>query len=320
MDIRHEAVCKKVSEIVIERTPPGMKPVDYLMSLLDIGLDSAYRRLKGHIPYSIGELVKLSFQFKFSIDEITGKSHQGSFFLETPGHVLSHPRELYVSMFTYFVDLLEKFHKSKSTLFYVLNKLLIAQVVGQHTLCKFFYFKWVHQMDVSPVKFSTIDYPEEMAALSRKITHYLSDNTDFEYIVDSKMIENTMDDVLYYYRRNLITKEDLDLIKRDVSMFIDHFEKRAQTGLSHVGSKVNIYVSDLDIRENSVYISDGEKARSHFWINSSVPICSRELRITSLHMKMINSLKRHCVLITKSNEMFQAEYFDKQRSIVRNAL
>ena len=55
---------------ILDIMPENLKPVTLLMEVLDIGKESAYRRLRGEKPFSMEEIYKLSLVLNFSLDEI----------------------------------------------------------------------------------------------------------------------------------------------------------------------------------------------------------------------------------------------------------
>lgn len=308
---------KAIEELIILHAPPGVKPVNYLMALLDIGLDSAYRRLKGSIPFSFYELTKLSLHLGFSIDQLVGKQGSSKVFFEIPGDVSTHPQESYIWMLTYITRLLRKqYYQGASELVFVVNRLLIFHVLGLGALSKFFYYKWVHQMGASPVSFAGLAFPEEIRTLCLKAFAYRSGVGKNSYIVDRRVVANTMNDLAYYYKRSLITDDDFAEIKADIRTLLDYVEKTAQTGVNHLGSEVNIYLSALSIGTNSVYAGINGSVESHFWVYSAFPLSTNDPDLCSMHLKWIHALRRHCVLITQSNEMLQAEFFRQQRQLI----
>ena len=51
---------------ILDIMPENLKPVTLLMEVLDIGKESAYRRLRGEKPFSMEEIYKLSLVLNFS--------------------------------------------------------------------------------------------------------------------------------------------------------------------------------------------------------------------------------------------------------------
>ena len=71
---------------ILDIMPENLKPVTLLMDVLDIGKESAYRRLRGEKPFSMEEIYKLSLVLNFSLDEIISndKSDAAAYNLTKP--------------------------------------------------------------------------------------------------------------------------------------------------------------------------------------------------------------------------------------------
>ena len=70
---------KSVLDKILNCIPENIKPVNYLMDILDLGKESAYRRLRGEKALSLEEIHKLSVELSFSLDEILGNKNTNTF-------------------------------------------------------------------------------------------------------------------------------------------------------------------------------------------------------------------------------------------------
>jgi len=57
-------------ELILKKIPAKFSPVDYLMQTLDLKKGAAYRRIRNQVPFTFGEIIKLSSNLGFSLDEI----------------------------------------------------------------------------------------------------------------------------------------------------------------------------------------------------------------------------------------------------------
>ena len=76
---------KSVLDKILNCIPENIKPVNYLMDILDLGKESAYRRLRGEKALSLEEIHKLSLELRISLDEILGKNKKNTFTLNYKG-------------------------------------------------------------------------------------------------------------------------------------------------------------------------------------------------------------------------------------------
>jgi len=71
-------------ETTKQRLNPNLRLVDVISDLLNIGSDSAYRRLRGEKELTLSELVKLSAYFNISIDSLLNYKSDNVIFKYTP--------------------------------------------------------------------------------------------------------------------------------------------------------------------------------------------------------------------------------------------
>lgn len=313
----------KITKAIIRCIPPDIKPASYLMDVLNVGIDSAYRRLKGEIPYSFEEIAKISIELGFSIDEMVGESNDDNVFFEFMGKTLDKPEDSILKMLEYYEHFIHSHRNAQhSEVTVTMNNLQFTHTLAHEHLFKFFCYKWIHQVSETSINFSysdmvispAIETLREKAAYSHL---YINNQV---YIIDPNMILNTLKGIQYYYKRQLITKEEFLLIKKDLYDYIEYIEKVAQTGVNSVGSKAEIYISTLNIETNSAYSNFDGNTESHFWFYSIIPFMSNDRPINTTHRRWLDSIKRYAILITKSNEMLQAEVFHKTRKEIEETL
>lgn len=95
-----------------QRLNPNLRLVDVIGDVLNIGSDSAYRRLRGEKELTLSELVKLSVYFDISIDTLLNYSSDNLIFRYTP-FVLSDMKG-YTSYIRVLSNLYEGLVKAKS--------------------------------------------------------------------------------------------------------------------------------------------------------------------------------------------------------------
>jgi len=125
-----------------------------------------------------------------------------------------------------------------------------------------------------------------------------------------------INDILYFHKRKLINKEDLQTLKNDMLAMIDQVEDMAQTGYFVDSVEVNIYLSFVNVDACTLYMRCDDKEVSSFYLYNLAPISTNNPMICNLHRKKIDSLKKYSRLITQSNEIIQSAYFDRQRESI----
>ncbi|MFV0329375.1 MAG: hypothetical protein ACK5KL_06035 [Dysgonomonas sp.] len=307
---------KILIEKILKNIPSKMTPVDYLSNTLNLSKMSAYRRIRNEIDFSFEDIYKLSRDLDFSIDEIF-KSTKGKYAIfEIQARLDSTPKEIYLAMFEKYRILTLKQYNAKNTGAIVsMNRPLIVFLIAFENLFKFTYYKWIHQMHEVPIDFyfSEVSIPLEIETICtdlKKYTPYLGNNV---FIIDSNVFYNIMMDILYYYNRGLINKEEFALLKSDLSNLIDTTQRLVLRGCNDVNSKYDYYLSQLPIEANSSYTWYDDLSESFFYSSHANPIGINEKEACLTHKRWLESIKKYSSLITQSNEETQSKFFKKQR-------
>lgn len=307
---------------IMSKIPPNINAVDYLMDVLNIGRESVYRRLRGKIPFTFGEVTKLSQELDFSVDEIIGKSKAATGYVDLHMKLSAEPEEAFLHTLREFYDHLRLVNKSvERETIVTLNRLLLPMLVGYRSLFRFFYYKWIHQRRDVPINYSMAELvmSSELQSLYRKIDEHLRSVKDNNiYIFDSNLFLSAIKDVQYYYKRRLITDDDLELLKEDFMLMFSRMESMGKKGCNEIGSVSHYYLSTLHIGSNNIYTRSDDKVVSYIWPSPVNPIMVTDPAACAEYKNWLNSLKKYAILITLSNEIMLADFMNRQRAYLEN--
>lgn len=302
---------------ILGSIPTNMNAVDYLMDILNIGRESVYRRLRGKIPFTFEEIMKLSLMLDFSVDDIIKKSDKQRGVADLSVRLIPDAEEAFRLTLEEFYEHINGLKKAtENETIVTLNRLLLPLVIGYRQLFKFFYYKWTHQMRDVSINFSYSDIylPSEMNSLYQRIYTSLKSVKDINiYIFDYNTFKTIIKEIQYYYKRKLITDEELRLLKDDLLLMFSDMEKKAKRGMDETGSINYYYLSILNIDSNNIYTCSDKKAKSYYWSSSVNPITVVDPDACEAHRKWLNSLKKYAMLMTQSNEILLAEFLNLQR-------
>jgi hypothetical protein len=306
---------------ILRSIPKNIKPVIYLMDLLDLSRESVYRRIRREIPFSMEEITKLSLTLSFSIDEIIeGSKKERKFFdLQIPSDFSEAYIELFKDYNNYLQNLLTA---KKSQVLMALNHIPPLFSAFFENLSRFFFYKWMteNMEDISGQSFSNFRMPDDLAGIQEKIVINCQKVNNVLLIFSPHVFLSTIKDIQYFYKRKLLSKEELQSLRKDILDLIDLGERIAKNGCFSAGTHMDFYLSTLNVHSNSIYIQYDNVSETHFWIYSSNPMVIRNTEICDMQKKWIYSLKKHSTLITESNEILQIEFFNKQRTYVQELL
>jgi hypothetical protein len=309
---------KKLVEAILKMIPENIKPVTYFTSVLGMSRESAYRRIRGDIPFTTDELSKLAAKLNFSVDNIVDKNNsaRASFDFYSKD---DDPVQIYLQVLEKYNELLENmFYSERKESLIALNDFPPAFRVFFDHLFNFSFYKWLHQAgDVSfNQQFSAITLPDEMILLQKKIKMNMPKIDNSVLILDPNIFSNLAKDIQYYFHLKLIDADDFHLLKEDLKKMVDLFETIAQTGVFDSKTKLNLYLSSLHIGVNTAYFSYGDIAKTMIWVFAVEPVTINNLAISGKQKKWLLALRKQSSLISLSNEILQTNFFDRQREMV----
>lgn len=313
----NEIVLTKILNLI----PENMKPVNYLMDVLDLGKESAYRRLRGEKVLSFEEIYKLSLALDFSLDEISENTETNRFVFNHIGAYQKNPENNLIDYLYYYEEDIKNLVGGENVeIVCTLNHLQNVMLVEYDNLFKFFYFRWMHQMKEVPLNYfySDLVVPLEVRELCTRLGTLHKKLKKVTYIIDKDLYLNMIREIQYFHMRNLITEEELNVLKKEYLRYLEDSVRIVKKGTNSGGTQFDIYLSLLNVSSTTTYSSWDDNEKSCFWHYYGYPIFTDNKKITGRHRYWIDSLKKYSTLISQSNELVLADFSNKQRGYLNN--
>lgn len=325
-----ETIKKKIVDTILAKVPIYLNPVDFLHEVLGISKESIYRRIKGEVSFTLEDLVKICSTLSISLDEIIytnqdkGLSQQPIMF-QSRSDKLFDPQRSFLEFLMAYAKNMEMTDKSKNVeIMVAANRLMILTTVSYNHLFKFYYYKWIHQTQQKPLSFcmSDVIISDEIFALQEKLKAF-THSGNHTYILDYFFLENTIREIHYYYKRQLISEEEILFLQKDLYKLIEVIEYRIRQKIEIERAEIEgcasyIYLSTIQIESSGLYCKCEDKESIHLWISYGINIRSDNSRICSTYRSWFNSLKKYSSLISGCNEILQAKFISKQRTCIQN--
>lgn len=312
---------KKVLVKIASLIPENIKPVNFFMDVLDLGKESAYRRLRGEKALSFEDIYKMSLKLGFSLDELIESNKTDTpKFHDIGGHKQSPENNIW-EFFLYYEKYLQRYSKAgNSEIVCTMNHILNTLLVGYDDLFKFVYYRWMHQMKDVPLNYlySDLVIPAEVKELCSRLAVMHRGIKKVSFIVDNNLFLNLVKEMQYFYIRGLLKEPELNALKEQYLSYMDHLERATTKGVDNNGTKIEIYLSMFSINSTTAYSTWDENEESAFWHYYGHPIITRNKEIACRHKDWLQSLKKYSTVISQSNELLQADFYNKQRSYVDN--
>jgi predicted DNA-binding transcriptional regulator AlpA len=306
---------------ILKNVPKNIKPVIFLMELLNLSRESIYRRIRKEIPFSVEELSSLSHALSFSIDEVIEESKNEHVFFNLQSKITTNASNAYLTMLQEYYDYMDLLtNAEKANVHVAVNYVPPMFSIFFEHLSKFYYYKWMNENtgNTSKYYYSDLTVPPELVSLHKNIKYEDKRFNNNVLIISPNIFLSLIQSIQYYYQRKLITCEEFQLLNKDIFGLIDLIENMTKTGVSHSGIHMDVYLSSPYINSNSVYMEYNNIVETHLWLYSANPMIIRNANVCEMQKKWILSLKKQSTLITQSNEILQEEFFDKQRNHIKN--
>lgn len=317
--IKHNIFYNSFLEEITKKIPQKVSVVNILADILCIGKEAVYRRLRGEVPFTFYEAITISRQLGISLDH-----------LELPNTPMSKPLKLnlieYINpvksdfaLMDELTTILKSFKDFQDPEAGEITNILPQPLyVSYEHVFRFYLFKWkYHSNKLSP----TIPYKDIVILdkLQKSLEEfvYWAKRLHANYIFDHQLFQYIVSNVKYFRSIGLVTCEEVQLIKYDLFRILDEIDYLTRTGaFKETGKKVNIYISNVSIDNNYIYVSAPDFQLTiikAFLLNG---IASTDKSIYEEVRQWVHSMKRQSTLITGSGEKDRICFLEEQHKII----
>lgn len=291
-----------------------------LVSMLHIEKEAVYRRLRREVPFTLAEAATISSKLGISLDYLAGcNSGTGKpFQLALTEH--ENPLTEDFSMLQGLTTLIRRAkgkHEIEAGL--ATNVLPQSVFLNYEYITRFYLFKWLYLYDNKDTAkpFSEVYPSKKLKQVYRDYaeeSRYIDRTT---FILDPLVIQYLVNDIRFFSDIRLISPEDVQHLKNDISLILDNLESVAGRGKEEGAvKKVNIYISNINF-DTSYSFAQTENISisliAAFMLNTVV---SFEESSFNRIKTWIHSLKRLSTLISESGEIQRIRFFEQQREIL----
>jgi len=307
---------------------PHLSMVDEIADILNISVDSAYRRIRAEKPISFEEIQKLSSHYKISLDQFL---HLQTDSLIFTGKIVTDPENYFGP---YLTNLLQNFIFLNSFeqrhLYFLTKDIPWIYHFQIDELSAFKIFLWMksilHYESMKGQKFSIkkTRFPEFMD-LGRKISQQYSKIPTTE-IWNLESINVTIQQIEYYRECDLFeSDDDIEVIYDKLEVLLNHIERQAELGKkfdintepASNAAAFNLFYNELAIGDNTVLIDLG-KMKVTFLNHSVIDfISTRDDRFSNQIYTSLKNLVNKSTQISVVSEKNRSHFFSKLRSNIQ---
>jgi len=304
-----------------ETIPEGTNLTNYLSDILSIGRESVYRRLRGEINFTFEEVAILSKELNFSLDNLIGINKDSNALFNI--HMLQKIDyfDIYVNKIMEYGKLFRESSAQMPTRARMsVNTIPYFFHISYEALSKLRIYKWLYQnQKIKPGdKYSDFLLPKKIYDTHDAFFKDIQTVPNITIIMDNNVFWSVTKDIEYFLKRNLLSDDDLIILKKELHRMVDVIEKMATEGVCRNGVKVEMYISAVDLEASYLHYEYGDNQFAQVRIYSISAIDSFDPGICTIQKQWMESQKRYSVLISESGEMQRFEYMNKQREYIDN--
>ncbi|NDV83849.1 helix-turn-helix domain-containing protein [Bacteroides sp. 51] len=297
--------------------------VHEISDILNMDENSVYRRLRGAVKFSVDEIGKLARHYHLSLDELLSAYPEGGYEAWKMDLLLIADKDgLDPDAIERNIPLINEFPNSQCTeLGGSLGSLTRHFYMHHKHLWRFMHFKWGRYYS-NVNTYSSFDAVQISPKLADLFEVHLSRWKNIKYaffIWDSLIFQKLVNDIRYYKSMDLLTEENVLLIKQDIIELLDVCEKAAIEGRCRdIVERFEIYISPINIDTSQVYLRYGEHWNYSIEVHGIRPIITSKPNVCKEFSQSINRLKNASVLISKSAERERRRFFNQQYELLNS--
>jgi len=298
--------------------PKNSELVNTLSDILDLGKESVYRRLRGEVTFSAQEISLITKVITIPLENFMVTSSKSRPFNLKITDFLEPTEEDFI-MFQGFINIMNEIKDEPESEYCAALKILPDSIFFRFdNVYRFYLFRSAyHHNDPEVTKpFRDISAFPGLKDLNEQSIELYDSIKSSCFILDRNIFKGFVQNIKYFNTIDLISKEEILAIKKDLFAVIDYLEKLAVRGENEKGNTVKIFVSNVSFESNFSYIKSPTYSISLLRAMNLYDIASIDEPTLQGAKKWMSSLIRSSYIISGCGEMQRMRYFTEQRRII----
>ncbi|HVG14927.1 MAG TPA: hypothetical protein VM935_08200 [Chitinophagaceae bacterium] len=310
-------------QVIKRGLPPHASMVDDVAKVLEVSIDSAYRRIRGEKPITLEEVYKLCIHYSLSLDTLFNQPSGGFLFKGKFFEPENFRFDEYLKSYAYQMKFISGFDNRK--LFILCKDIPVHHHFHFKEIAAFKHYFWMRTIMNAPDyinnKFSLAEYPGELYELGRTALGFYN-KTDSVELWNFETIISTLRQIEYYQDSNVFARTDeIPVIYDGLEKLLVHIERQADLGFKFdVGdeqkqlSKFGLYFNEVILGDNSV-TAVLDKVKMVFIPHSVFNFMSTDnIHFCENNYKHIQNLMKKSTLISDVSERERSRFFNYLRN------
>ncbi len=295
---------------------PNVGLAEELAELLEVSIDSAYRRIRGETDLSIDEIYTITKKYNISIDSIFSSLGDSVTFTYTKLTDSADNFDKYINRIYAHVKTIGAFNEKKIT--YIAEEVPLFYSFFSEKLIQFKLFYWQRSVlnvpDFQGKKFEFGLIPEEQIKLAKSAFEEYKKIPSVE-VWTNETILTIIKQVDFYVDSGVFkNKEDALRVVEEIRSMVKYVEQCAETGRKEATSQnenYSLYNSEVVLGTNCVYINTGPAKYAYITFNTFNSLTTNNVEFCDETDHWVKNIIKKSTLISGVAEKQRYQFFSK---------
>ncbi|MCE3228353.1 MAG: hypothetical protein K0S32_2904 [Bacteroidetes bacterium] len=296
-----------------EVLPQGIGLAEEISDVLEVSIDSAYRRIRGETELTIEEIYKMTKKYAISVDEVFSNQSGTVTFAYTKLTDSANNFEEYLTRIVNHLKSINKFESKK--IYYVAEEIPIFYSFFSKKLTEFKLFYWQRSVlnisDYQQQKFEFGLISQNLIDIAHQAyKEYLSIPSVEIWTIET--VYTGLRQIKFYFDSGIVPqKEALELLDEYRKM-IDMVQNNAQNGRKNISDKAetfHMYSSEVVLGTNCIYVTMGDSKYSYISFNTMNSLTTNNPEFCEETEHWVRNLEKKSILISGVAEKQRYQFF-----------
>ncbi len=293
--------------------PPGIGMAEEMADLLEVSIDSAYRRIRGETELTLDEIYRISKHYAISIDEVFSNLSDTVTFAYTKLTDSSANFEEYLGRITNHLKTINQFPNKK--IYYVAEEIPLFYSFYSPLFTEFKLFYWQRSVlnckEYQQSKFTKGLLPKKLVALANSCFEEYLSIPSIEVWTDLTVLTG-LRQVGFYFDSGVLDKELALELLLEYRKTVEMVQQMADSGRKHISDKgetFSLYSSEVVLGTNCIYAIMGESRYSYISFNTLNSLTTSNPEFCQETEHWMRNLERKSTLISGVGEKLRYQFF-----------
>jgi transcriptional regulator with XRE-family HTH domain len=307
-----------------EVLPPGVGLAEELADLLNVSIDSAYRRIRGETEITIEEVYKITKKYAISVDEVFGNQNDTVTFGYTKLTDSAKNFEDYLNRLATSLKTINKF--DNKNIYYIAEEIPIFYSFFSKKLADFKLFYWQRSvLNIAAFQQKKFEYgfvPEKLLNIALdSFKEYM--NIPSTEIWTSETVRTNLKQIVFYLDSGIINKTQAQELLAESRKMMEMIQKNAENARKNISDKNETYLlysSEVVLGTNCIYTTMGESKYSHISFNTLNSLTTNNPAFCEETEHWMRNLERKSTLISGVAEKQRYQFFSKMFKVIDESI